>query len=556
MRKNKLVVSIAILSMSLFLFACEDSGLKADEPGNVIDPAGFIASTEPSAMPNTPDVTINPDTPSVEPVPTDVPDAPASSMEPSPAGEVTPATTPEPVVTPAPSGDTPYGIHGRLSVDGTLLKDQNGDPYQLVGISTHGLSWFPQYVNKAAFTDLRDDWNANVVRLAMYTAEYNGYCTGSEQNKTTLYNLVCNGIDYATDLGLYVIVDWHVLNDTSNTISGNGNPKIYQAESEDFFSRLSKKYKDYDNIIYEICNEPNSGVSWSTIKEYADSIIPIIRENDSNAVIIVGTPTWSQDVDTVADDPLTADNLLYALHFYADTHKQDLRNKMVKALDKGLPVFVSEYGICDASGNGANNYDEAETWVNLLDDYGVSFIMWNLANKDEASAMIKTTCAKTSGWAYEDLKESGQWIYDLMNGRRNGVTTPVTPKTPVATESPEPVKPIETKAPASQAPVSGSGKLEVKVEVGSLWENHGQYNISMTNVSGDLVEGWTIKITFSKAIESIEGWNGVFEYSGNVLTITPDADWNRSISAGASHNSTGFSVEITGDFKIDGVEVY
>lgn len=234
---------------------------------------------------------------------------------------------------------------GRLHVKGTKLVDKKGHEVQLRGVSTHGLSWYPQYVNDKCFAQLHDKWGANVVRLAMYTEEYNGYCSGDAKNRSDLKKLIKKGVKLAKKHKMYVIVDWHILSD--------GNPNSHKKEAKAFFREMSREFKGYNNVIYEICNEPNNGTSWKEIKSYARSVISTIRKNDKKAVIVVGTPTWSQDVDQAATDPIKGDNIMYALHFYAATHKADLRNKMTAAINKGLPVFVTEYGICDASGNGA-----------------------------------------------------------------------------------------------------------------------------------------------------------------------------------------------------------
>ena len=150
---------------------------------------------------------------------------------------------------PVVESGTPLENHGALQVKGTQLVDKNGDSYQLKGVSTHGLAWFPEYVNKDAFQTLRDDWGANVIRLAMYTDENGGYCTDGNQDQ--LKQLVSDGVEYATELGMYVIIDWHVLHDQ--------DPTVYQGEAEAFFAEMSAKYAKYDNVIYEICNEPNGG---------------------------------------------------------------------------------------------------------------------------------------------------------------------------------------------------------------------------------------------------------------------------------------------------------
>ena len=212
---------------------------------------------------------------------------------------------------------------------------------------------------------------------------------------------------------MYVIVDWHILSD--------GNPNSHKKEAKAFFKEMSKELKGYNNVIYEICNEPNNGTSWKEIKSYAKSVISTIRENDKKAVIVVGTPTWSQDVDQAAADPIKGENLMYALHFYAATHKADLRNKMTAAINKGLPVFVTEYGICDASGNGAIDKKEADRWIKTMDEYGVSYIAWNLSNKQESSSIIKSSCPKVSGFKKSELSDEGRWLYHLLR-KKAGLT--------------------------------------------------------------------------------------------------------------------------------------
>ena len=289
-----------------------------------------------------------------------------------------------------------------LKVTGTKITDYDGNVVQLRGVSTHGLSWFPGYVNKEAFTQFKNEWGCNVIRLAMYTAEYNGYCTGDENNKQNLKNLIDNGVNYATELGMYVIIDWHILNDC--------NPHTYKEESKRFFAEMSAKYKDHTNVIYEICNEPNGGTSWWDVKSYAEEVIPVIRANDSDAIIIVGTPTWSQDVDHVVNNRVNDPNVVYALHFYAATHTDWIRNKLQTALNNGIPVIVSEFSICDASGNGAINYNEASKWIDMIKQNDMGYIMWNLSNKGETSAFFNSWCQKTSGFTMEDLSETAKWF--------------------------------------------------------------------------------------------------------------------------------------------------
>ena len=323
----------------------------------------------------------------------------------SEASGAQPAET-EPAVSEAPSVDdsTPFGQHGALHVENGKLTDTDGNIVQLYGMSTHGIAWFPQYINYDSFRTLRDDWNTNCIRLAMYTAEYGGYCAGGD--KEQLKQLVRDGVSYATELGMYVIVDWHILSDC--------DPNQNKDEAIAFFREMSEAFADNDNVLYEICNEPNSGTSWDSIKSYAEEVIPVIREQKPDAVILVGTPTWSQEIDKAASSPLTFDNVMYTLHFYAGTHKDDLRNRLETCAQNNLPVFVSEFGMCDASGNGANDFDSTTKWLDLLNKYQISFCCWNLANKDESSSVFKAASTALSDWTDEDFNESGRWIRDYF----------------------------------------------------------------------------------------------------------------------------------------------
>lgn len=298
-----------------------------------------------------------------------------------------------------------------LHVSGTQLCDEYGSPVRLQGVSLHGLGFgdeFTRYVNEAAFQTLRDDWGANVVRLPVYSMDYGGWCNGG--NRDALRQTVSNGVTYATNLGMYAIIDWHILSDD--------NPQTHQSDAIAFFKEMSARYKDCPNVIYEICNEPNGGTSWDQIYDYACAVIPVIRANDPGAVIIVGTPTWSQDVDQVAGRPLPYKNVMYACHFYAATHGENLRQKVRTALAAGTPVFISECSICDASGNGGIDYDSANAWKQLIKDNGLSYIEWSLSNKGETASIIRGGSGKTSGWSVDDLSQAGQWFRSTMRELR------------------------------------------------------------------------------------------------------------------------------------------
>ncbi len=430
-------------------------------------------------------------------------------------------------------------VNGKLHVEGIQLTDENGDPVQLRGISSHGLGWFPEYVNAECLADLHS-WGANVFRLAMYTAESGGYCTDGDPE--ALKDLIRTGVDAAAEEDMYVIVDWHILSDTS--------PVDHQDEAEDFFAEMSAEFSDYNNVLYEICNEPNGSTQWSEIKAYAEDIIPIIRENDEDAVIIVGTPTWSQDVDAAAADPIDDwDNIMYTLHFYAATHKDDLRNKMQAALDDGLPIFVTEYGICDASGNGEIDEESANTWVELMNEYGVSYIMWNLSNKDESSSILDSSVDKTSGFTEDDLSQSGRWVYAMLQNALKGEGPSLTSGSGSSGGSSDSSGSSDEKS--ASAGGSGSSQdlkatgdgLDISVSLGSSWEADGDdyylYTATVKNVSGSAMTSWEFTVEFDEAASLSDSWNGTCSMNGKELTVR-NADYNGDLADGESAGDIGF----------------
>ena len=294
---------------------------------------------------------------------------------------------------PTVSKNNRVSYNGNLRVSGTSLVNQYGERIQLKGISSHGLQWYGDYINQNNIRVLRDEWNSNVFRVAMYTAE-GGYI----QNRSLRDKLI-QKVDLLISMDMYVIIDWHVLNDR--------NPMTYVNESKEFFDYVSKRYANVPNVIFEICNEPN-GFNWNSyIKPYADQVIPVIRKNSKNSIIIVGTNTWSQDILEPVNNRINDSNVMYAVHFYAGTHTQWLRDRVQQALNSGIPVFVSEWGTSAADGNGGVFLDESQKWVDFMKRNNLSWCNWSLSDKNESSALLSPN-AGVNG--INSLSQSGQFV--------------------------------------------------------------------------------------------------------------------------------------------------
>ena len=432
---------------------------------------------------------------------------------------------------------------GALRVEGTQLVSQDGKPVRLLGVSTHGLQWYPQYVSGETFRELRDHWNINVIRLALYTEE-SGWCASGAAEKDRLREILHRGIRLAAENDLYVILDWHILSD--------GDPNQHLAEARAFFQEFSQEYKDSAHILYEICNEPNGGVSWARIRQYAEEVIPVIRGNDPDAVILVGTPTWSQDIDQALADPIAKyGNLMYTFHFYAATHRQDLRSRLGKTVGQGLPVFVSECGLCSADGNGSIDRESAAAWLELLDQKGISCVFWNLSNKNEASALLSPSCSGLSGFSAEDLSESGKLVHDYLNGQP-AAAGPVSlsgkkavgPFESATAEKSEKVVPPDSSAAATpEETILPGSSVTAAVKLRTSWPEGKRraelYDVTVT--ANAAVNGWSVALPVPADAVLRDSWGGTFTLENGILRIR-NLDYNASLKAGRTTGNIGFII--------------
>lgn len=281
---------------------------------------------------------------------------------------------------------------GNLKVRGNYLLGEKGDTAQLRGMSLFWSQWMGQFYNQSCVEWLRDDWKCTVVRAAM-GVEMGGYSDHPQEEKAK----VCAVVDAAIQLGIYVIIDYH-------SHEAHKNPAL----AKQFFAEMARKYGKYPNVLYEIYNEPLKEVSWSKeLKPYSEAVIEEIRKYDPDNIVIVGTRQWSQMVSEAAVDPLNDKQVVYTLHYYAGTHTQWLRDEATKAMKKGIALFVSEFGTCDASGNGNLDAKESELWFAFLDKHKISWCNWSIADKDETASALKPNADGEGHWPKSMITPSG-----------------------------------------------------------------------------------------------------------------------------------------------------
>ena len=289
----------------------------------------------------------------------------------------------------------------RLQVVGSQLCDESGSPVMLRGISLGWHNLWPRFYNKGAVKWLAKEWHADVIRAAVGASSVDDNYL---ENPEFALQCVTPVIEAAIKNKVYVIIDWH-------------SHEMHTAQAKSFFSQMAKKYGKHPNIIYELYNEPVND-SWEDLKQYATEIITEIRRYDPDNLILMGCPHWDQDIDLVAASPLEGvSNVMYTVHFYAATHKDYLRDKMRKAVEGGLPVFVSECAGMEASGDGPLDANEWQKWVDTMEQLRISYVCWSLSDKNETCSMLLPRAKSCGDWTDDLIKPWGKMARAAINKR-------------------------------------------------------------------------------------------------------------------------------------------
>jgi endoglucanase len=376
-----------------------------------------------------------------------------------------------------------------------------------------------KYYSADTISWLKRDWNANLVSAAMGVEENGGYLSDAS-NKERVKKVV----DAAIANDMYVIIDWH-----------SHYAHNYQAQAIAFFEEMARTYGNKPNVIYEIFNEPKNDVTWAgKVKPYSIAVINAIRAIDPDNLIIVGSPTWSQDVDIASRDKITGQkNIAYTLHFYAGTHTQYLRDKAQTALNNGIALFVTEWGSVNADGNGSVANSETAAWVKFMKDNKISHANWALNDKREGASALTSGASPAGNWVTSELTASGALAKDIIkNWPANSGTT--------SSQSSSSVAPSSSSAPSSRssssvrsssssvssAPATGGCSSYVNVSFGTRTEltlSNGICARFDSNLAGSTLQFWdsdtNSSCDFRGLATSVDG-TGSATISSNYVSVS------------------------------------
>jgi hypothetical protein len=274
----------------------------------------------------------------------------------------------------------------RVRVQGNRFVAADGKVVVFRGVSFSD----PDRLEKAgrwdrAYFEAARSWGANVVRFPVHPQAWR------ERGPEAYLRLVDQGVRWAGELGMYVILDWHSIGDLR---TGRFQRDIYnttRAETDAFWRTVAARYgRDPVVAFYELFNEPTTldsrpdRAAWEAHRKAMEEIIAVIRAQGAAGVPLVAGFDWAYDLTPVRDSPVRAEGVAYVSHPYPQKRPAPWPDKWER--DWGFvadryPVVATELGFMQPGERGAHvPVLGDETYGRAVVDYftrkGVSWTAW------------------------------------------------------------------------------------------------------------------------------------------------------------------------------------
>lgn len=312
---------------------------------------------------------------------------------------------------------------GKCTKNGNFLVDKNGEKFNITGIGTHFLSHDFDYLYTYDSLNTLKYLGVNCLRLTSYVyfGQYPQYSyITSEDRVTETKEIIDTIIPIATQLGLYVIIDWHDLEGSYNADRTIESLGIAQDE---FFTYFSNKYKNYDNVFYEIFNEPFKQEQ-AKVANRVSAVRNIVRANNPDAILITGI---SGSVSTMWNALQTAnvDDVFMSAHYYMSSIPNEstfIPNFETYFWDK-FPLFNTEWGNAHSSGETPSNDKTAQAYIDTLTENYIPHCVWKYfvmgINRGANYCCVlkqhpfgETHYYKYGGFNRSDLTHNGKFYFD------------------------------------------------------------------------------------------------------------------------------------------------
>ena len=217
-----------------------------------------------------------------------------------------------------------HGELSRIAVRGNQLVNAQGEVIVFRGLATSDLASLHRRGQlKTEYFDAARSWKANVVRFAVHPSAWRSSGAGD------YLRLLDQGVRFATERNLYVIIDWHSIGNLAREKfyrNHFGDQSTYQTTKQEtfaFWRAIARHYGTNTTVAcFELFNEPTldhgqlGDCSWAEWKTMMEELIAEIRANGGQAIPLVAGFNWAYDLRPVAKHPINATNLAYVSHPY------------------------------------------------------------------------------------------------------------------------------------------------------------------------------------------------------------------------------------------------
>ncbi len=274
----------------------------------------------------------------------------------------------------------------KIKVEGKNFVDENGKIIRLKGVCfsdpdklEHDGHW-----NKAYFQEAKN-WGSNVVRFAVHPARLN------DRGWDAYFKLVDEGVKWAEELGMYVIMDWHSIGNLNTAKFSNKMYNTTMEETVKFWKTVAEKYKGNPVVaVYELYNEPTSEggklgeLTWGTWKPTLETLIDEVNAIDKEKIFLVAGMDWGYLLEEVLQNPVNRKNISYCTHPYPMKREKPWEPKWEKdwgQVADNYPILATEFGFMGADERGAHipcisDESYGEAIIGYFDKKGISYTVW------------------------------------------------------------------------------------------------------------------------------------------------------------------------------------
>lgn len=266
--------------------------------------------------------------------------------------------------------------------------------------------------NRRHFERIKD-MGATLVRIPVHPVAWR------ERTPVKYLQLLDSAVDWCTDLGIYLIIDWHTIGNLKMELFQDPMYNTTQKETYEFWQTIAKHFSGNNTVaFYELFNEPTTyrgqlgSISWAEWKKMMEDIIHLIRAFDMETIPLVAGFDWAYDLTQLREEPINAENIGYVTHPYPFKRQEPWPPKWEEDFGfaaANYPILATEIGFDMKPGEaiGPNHYGYQIT--KYLESRGIGWLAW-VFDPEWGPPMLKS-------WNTYELTPAGEFFKQAMHGK-------------------------------------------------------------------------------------------------------------------------------------------